>query len=206
MSTKPIPNFKPQKNDVLEISRRTKSGQHPVFAFTGILANLLKGAPLLVLASNKEVRVNLVSRYDSVETPKHPKTKNFGSIALSKLLDLRYTGTWDEYSSVALRAPILVDKGDGWKAIVQPIEASDHSFSAERDDLTQRIDKVLDEPGSFWEPELPTLQVVEFKLHDQSHGDQDHAAAILDFVTAHAPQQTELFEAAVRFRPPVISS
>ena len=192
---------KPRETDVLEISRRIKSGQRPTFAFIDTVYKLLKTSKVPVYGSKDDVRVALVSRFDNVETSKHLRTANLGYVAMSRLLNLRKTGTWDEFSAVSLKAPMLVDKGHGWLAVVQPIEKSDYSFGQERVALTKKVDNILETSGSLWQPEEPSLQVIEFKPNDL-----DHAAAILEFVTSQAPQQTEVFEATPRFRPSVFRS
>lgn len=190
----------PKPNEVIEISRRLKTGQRPRFDFVSTLRKLIEKDDLIILGNPDDVRVNLVSRYDNLVAESSAKTANLGIVAISQLFNVMGTSSCDEYSSLALKEPTLINKGNGWSTIEMPIQASDCPFDEERLALIDRIDKKLDEPGSLWYPDTPALQIVEFKA------DSRISDAILEFVTVVAPRQTEVFEASVRFRPSVLSS
>jgi hypothetical protein len=188
----------PELRDVVEISRRIKSGQRPSFLFTKTLAKLLAQKDLELMASPQDVRINLVSRYDNLNPKDVPKFAKLGGAAISDLIGVSKTSTCDEYSTLSLKPAILSDKGDGWQAVELPVDESDHSFVDEREALTAQIDKTIGEGESIWYPETPALQVIEFKA------DASTSQAILDYVTAVAPKQSEVFAASLRFRPQVV--
>lgn len=191
---------KPVENGVLEISRRIKSGQHPVFGFANKLAIILKEIDQPVLTNKNDVRINLVSRYDNVDVLNHPSTAGLGHVAVSRSLAVNRIGNCDKYATVSLKEPILVDKDNGWQAVEQPVDTSDYSFGVERKVLTDRIDTVFPELGRLWRPEEPALLLAEFKVDDP-----ERANAILKFVVEEVAkeniQQTEVFDAFIRYRP-----
>lgn len=191
-------DVQPLPNDVLEISRRIKSGQRPKFKFTKTLVKLLERKDITVLASPKEVRINLISRYDNINPKDVPKIATLSSLAVSNVIGIQKTSSCDEYSTLSLKPAVLTHKGDGWQAVELPVDESDYSFGKEREALMRQIDETFDEKGSIWYPDVPALQVVEFKA------DASTAEAILEYVSSQAPTQTEVFDASLRFRPPVI--
>lgn len=152
---------------------------------------------LPIIASPNEVRINLISRYDNINPDDIPMISRLGDTAISELINIKRVASCNEYSTLSLKPPILSYKGDGWQTVELPVDESDYPFANERVALTERIDNVLDEPGSTWYPEIPALQVVEFKA------DEATSQAILEFVSEQAPLQTEVFDASLRFRPPV---
>jgi hypothetical protein len=193
-------DVQPYPEQVLEISRRIKSGQRSLFEFTKALRRLAEQKDITVVAPPKEVRVNLISRFDNLKPHDSPKIARLGSVAMGELIGIRTTSTCDEYATLALGPAVLKDKGDDWQVVELPIADSDYSFDKERTALTDRIDAVLGEADSLWYPESPALQVVEFKA------DADTAQAFLAYVALLAPSQTEVFEASIRFRPPVLGA
>ena len=191
---------KPRPENVLEISRRIKSGQRPRFEFTRLLGSLINQSDVTFRGSPEDVRVNLISRYDNVNPNHMSKFINLGTVAITEALEIRKTSTCDEFSTLSLKPPVLSNKGDGWQVIEQPIAESDYAFEHERAALMNQIDTVAGEEGSIWYPEVPTLQVVEFKASPTI------SKAILEYVTLRSPQETEVFEASIRFRQSVLAA
>lgn len=186
------------RSKAIEISRRIKSGQRELFEFLNPLQDMVALQELRVQAAPADVRINLISRFDDVLREDFPKRAAQHEIKIAEYIGLTLTSTCDEYSSVSLGDPVLDDKGDGWHTVEMPIVKSDHDFDAERNALTTVIDAALGQQGSQWYPESPRLQVVEFRA------DPSAAVQILEFVAGLAPRETEVFEASVRFRSPVV--
>jgi hypothetical protein len=194
-------------NPAIEVSRRIKTRQRDRFKFLNPLQTMVElKKHYEVRVDAADVRVNLISRFDHLLRDSSPKIAGLSERELDELFGLIHSptsaeptiSTCAEYITISLGDPIIKDQGDGWQTVEMPVLRSNHPLKPERAALTAKVDEALEEPGSTWDSVSPALQLIEFK-EGAADGDQ-----LLQYVSAAAPRRTELFDASVRFRTPVI--